>query len=359
MVDSTTGNVAISLILNMFVLIGIVAACVVIVVACFILVCVLILRRKCRRLSMKEQQEQEDESTANDLREYAHARRASTANFILEQIEAATTSMETNPMHQPKSVPDVNTMHGNPMHRQPQALDEAVADVIVHGNPMHRQPQALNEAAADAIATRVTMQGNPMHRRPQALDGPPEGWNVLTGDHGQFYENPRTGETMWPFFPGSPTLPRAPEGWEVHPHDEGGHYFHNPATKKSQWDHPTHEGTEALTSKALPAPAGPLAEPLAAPDGWEVHPHDEGGYYFHNPAMKETQWDHPTHGQFYGPPSQHAEHGQYYHNPVTKETLWTRPGGEAVAPDGPNREEESRAADDGRIYSYTKESSCV
>ena len=100
--------------------------------------------------------------------------------------------------------------------------------------------------------------------------GPPEGWNVYPhDDHGQVYKNPLTGETMWPSFPGAPTLPRAPEGWEVHPHAEHGQYYHNPVTKQTLWTRP---GGEAVA---------PDAAAVAAEDAFEatevVEAKEEGG----------------------------------------------------------------------------------
>ena len=71
---------------------------------------------------------------------------------------------------------------------------------------------------------------------------PPEGcdgWKAIHhADHGYIYENPVTGETIWPSFPGTPTLPAAPAGWTIHPHAENGQYYHNAASGETSWTRP-------------------------------------------------------------------------------------------------------------------------
>ena len=113
--------------------------------------------------------------------------------------------------------------------------------------------------------------------------GPPEGWNVYPhDDHGQFYENPLTGETMWPSFPGAPTLPRAPKGWEVHPHAEHGQYYHNPVTKQTLWTRP---GGEAVAAAAT------------AHDNSEwvtCFSDDHGANYYKHRVTGEERWEMPA-----------------------------------------------------------------
>ena len=97
MVDSTTGNVAISLILNAWALIGIAGAGAVVVVVCLILVlvCVLWCRHKWLGL-VKDKTDFTLPVTQID---------ENTANYIIEQIEVATSKMQANPMRQPKQHP--------------------------------------------------------------------------------------------------------------------------------------------------------------------------------------------------------------------------------------------------------------
>mmetsp|Transcript_13527 Transcript_13527/g.36518 ORF Transcript_13527/g.36518 Transcript_13527/m.36518 type:complete len:648 (-) Transcript_13527:15-1958(-) len=103
--------------------------------------------------------------------------------------------------------------------------------------------------------------------REQSLDdvSPPDlpwPWEEIRDEHGVFYWNPETEESVWdppqPHRNGS--LPREdcispdserdhfgrecchsdpPPPWEVIPHDEGGVYYWNPETAESTWDFPT------------------------------------------------------------------------------------------------------------------------
>jgi len=106
------------------------------------------------------------------------------------------------------------------------------------GAPGH----TTSEVAADAESSASYL----------GLRAPPEGWNMYShDDHGQFYRNPLTGETMWPSFPGAPTLPKAPEGWEVHPHAEHGQYYYNPVTNETVWTRPVGEEVAPDLSEVL------------------------------------------------------------------------------------------------------------
>ena len=87
---------------------------------------------------------------------------------------------------------------------------------------------------------------------------------------------------MWPSFPGAPTLPRAPEGWEVHPHAEHGQYYHNPATKQTLWTRP---GGEAVAAAAT-----------AHDDSeWVTRfSDDHGANYYKHRVTGEKRWEMPA-----------------------------------------------------------------
>jgi hypothetical protein len=64
----------------------------------------------------------------------------------------------------------------------------------------------------------------------------PRGWSeTLSESNGApYYTNAHTGEMVWE----KPTLPAPPAGWTVHPHDDGGQFYHNASTSVTTWDHP-------------------------------------------------------------------------------------------------------------------------
>jgi hypothetical protein len=172
------------------------------------------------------------------------------------------------------------------------------------GVEMVGNPMAVDNNNVENVG--VEMVGNPMadHHHPTKEEDLRVGWRIeVSRTHGtEYYVNDETGERTYE----KPTLPH---GWKkkVSEDHDGAYFFENQHTGESSWDQPKsfdlrgwtaevceESGREYYTNEYTGDTQWDQPTLPAPPEGWSVHPNEDGDpYYQHDADGGYTQWHHP------------------------------------------------------------------